>query len=179
MDKWDNSAISCDKIRKKPLFSFKQKYNVVKGDVLMYFVDREKIEKTLLYIEENVTIYQEHPTWETKVERKALERIAQATIEGVLDVGNAMIDGFIMRDPGSYEDIIDILEDEKVVTAEIAAQLKQVIRLRKTLVQDYLQLQHHEVTGVLNETKSSLFIFCNSVRHYLENELGPVSAFRN
>lgn len=27
-----------------------------------------------------------------------------------------MIDGFIMRDPGSYDDIMDILVDEKVVT---------------------------------------------------------------
>ncbi|GAA3319942.1 hypothetical protein GCM10020331_028930 [Ectobacillus funiculus] len=35
-----------------------------------------------------------------------------------LDVGNAIIDGFIMRDPGSYEDIIDILVDEKGCTAE-------------------------------------------------------------
>lgn len=26
-----------------------------------------------------------------------------------------MIDGFIMRDPGSYEDIIDILVDERVI----------------------------------------------------------------
>ena len=34
----------------------------------------------------------------------------------MMDVGNLMIDGFIMRDPGSYEDIIDILIDEKVIT---------------------------------------------------------------
>ena len=31
-----------------------------------------------------------------------------------------MIDGFIMRDPGSYEDIIDIMEDERVITTEMA-----------------------------------------------------------
>ena len=46
----------------------------------------------------------------------ALERMVQISIDSVLDVGNAMIDGFIMRDPGSYEDIIDILLDEKVIT---------------------------------------------------------------
>ena len=37
-------------------------------------------------------------------------------IESIIDVGNTMIDGFIMRDPGGYEDIIDIMEDEKVIT---------------------------------------------------------------
>ena len=31
-----------------------------------------------------------------------------------------MIDGFIMRDPGGYEDIIDIMEDEKVITKEMS-----------------------------------------------------------
>ena len=35
-------------------------------------------------------------------------------MESMMDVGNLMIDGFIMRDPGSYEDIIDILVDEKL-----------------------------------------------------------------
>ncbi|WP_078379107.1 DUF86 domain-containing protein [Sutcliffiella halmapala] len=145
----------------------------------MYFVDREKIEQILVYIEENLKCYQDHSSWNTVVERKALERIVQSTIEGILDVGNAMIDGFIMRDPGSYEDIIDILEDEKVVTSDIAEQLKRLIRLRKTLVQEYLDLQHNELKGNLDETKVAVSVFCVSVRHYLENELGPVSAFKN
>ena len=41
-----------------------------------------------------------------------------------------MIDGFIMRDPGSYDDIIDILEDEKVIQSEQAIPLKAFISLR-------------------------------------------------
>ena len=35
-----------------------------------------------------------------------------------------MIDGFIMRDPGSYEDIIDILMDERVISAEEGQAMK-------------------------------------------------------
>lgn len=42
-----------------------------------------------------------------------------------------MIDGFIMRDPGSYDDIMDILVDEKVVTEEEGTHLKQFISYRK------------------------------------------------
>ena len=44
-----------------------------------------------------------------------------------------MIDGFIMRDPGSYDDIFDILEDEKVITEEMCGSFKNVIQLRKNL----------------------------------------------
>ncbi|WP_404347531.1 DUF86 domain-containing protein [Sutcliffiella horikoshii] len=145
----------------------------------MYFVDREKIEQTLLYIEENITLYQQHSTWNTAVEKKAIERVAVAIIEGILDVGNAMIDGFIMRDPGSYEDIIDILEDEKVVTDDMAKQLKRLVRLRKTLVQEYLLIRHEEVEACLAEVQETVVGFCSAVRTYLESELGPVSAFRN
>ncbi|TYS67010.1 DUF86 domain-containing protein [Sutcliffiella horikoshii] len=145
----------------------------------MYFVDREKIEQTLIYIEENIALYQEHASWNTSIEKKALERVAVAIIEGILDVGNAMIDGFIMRDPGSYEDIIDILEDEKVVTGDMAQQLKRLVRLRKTLVQEYLLISHEEVETCLADVQETVVGFCGAVRVYLENELGPVSAFRN
>ncbi|QFT90457.1 hypothetical protein FIU87_17585 [Bacillus sp. THAF10] len=145
----------------------------------MYFVDREKIEWTLRYIEDNVTLFKNEATWNSPIEKKALERIAIGIIEGMLDVGNSMIDGFIMRDPGSYEDIIDILEDEKVVTNDMAQSLKQVIRMRKTLVQDYLSIDHEEVIGCLNENEATVYAFCESVRRYLVNELGPVSAFKN
>jgi uncharacterized protein YutE (UPF0331/DUF86 family) len=146
----------------------------------MYFVDREKIEKTLLFYEENLQlIVAANSSWTSVIEKKALERITHLTIEAILDVGNSMIDGFIMRDPGSYEDIIDILEDEKVVTTEVANELKEIIRFRKVIVQDYLEINHDELILSLQKNKESLASFPQAVRSYLENELGPVSAFKN
>lgn len=146
----------------------------------MYFVDREKIEKTLLFYEENLQlIVAANSSWTSVVEKKALERISHLTIEAILDVGNSMIDGFIMRDPGSYEDIIDILEDEKVVTTEVANELKEIIRFRKVIVQDYLEINHDELILSLQKNKESLASFPQAVRSYLDNELGPVSAFKN
>ena len=55
-----------------------------------------------------------------------------------MDVGNLIIDGFIMRDPGSYEDIIDIFVDEKVITTDMEAPLKAVVGLRKMLVSEFI-----------------------------------------
>ncbi|WP_078429981.1 DUF86 domain-containing protein [Alkalihalobacterium alkalinitrilicum] len=143
----------------------------------MYFVDREKIETTLSHIEELLNLYRNQTTWESVIEKLALERIGHNLIESIIDVGNAMIDGFIMRDPGSYEDIIDILEDEKVVVPRIAEQLRNVIRLRKQLVQAYVTVDHPILVNVLIENLSAIEAFPEAVRHYLESELGPVSAF--
>nr|WP_285874131.1 DUF86 domain-containing protein [Halalkalibacter oceani] len=114
---------------------------------------------------------------QNELERLALERVASVLIEAIIDVGNSMIDGFIMRDPGGYTDIIDILEDEKVIGAEQAASLKELIQLRKQLVQEYVSVNIAEVIEVMTKSQAALRDFPKDVRRYLIEELGPVSAF--
>lgn len=82
-----------------------------------------------------------------------------------------------MRDPGSYDDIIDIMEDEKVITTDMADPLKKVLALRTMIVREFVTVDNEEIVSVLNETKEVIGAFPERVRHYLENELGPVSAF--
>jgi uncharacterized protein YutE (UPF0331/DUF86 family) len=145
----------------------------------MYFVDREKIEELLQYLGKLINLFTSQKDWSTPLEKTALERLSQMMIESVLDVGNSMIDGFIMRDPGSYEDIIDILMDEKVITAETGESLKILIQYRKSLVQDYIDIDHHVLQEQFSTNLHELVTFSNNVREYLTNELGPVSAFKN
>ncbi|MBW3111073.1 DUF86 domain-containing protein [Bacillus sp. MCCB 382] len=145
----------------------------------MYFVDREKIEEILVYMSEQLTIVSRHEQWNSTLEKLALERSAHVIIESILDVGNSMIDGFIMRDPGSYEDIIDILLDEKVITDSMSEDLKRLVEQRKRLVQDYTCVDHEKLHTTLHEVSETLNQFPTQVRNYLENELGPVSAFKN
>ncbi|MFD2444495.1 DUF86 domain-containing protein [Bacillus sp. CGMCC 1.16607] len=145
----------------------------------MYFVDQLKIEHTLQYLENQLDLFQSLKEWKTPLEKAALERITHMIIESILDVGNAMIDGFIMRDPGSYEDIVDILMDEKVVTNEMGISLKAIISLRKMLVQNYTEISHDEVMTAFNQHMVTLRSFSPKVKEYLKNELGPVSAFKN
>ena len=143
----------------------------------MYFIDRKKMEETLRFMEQQLALFESQPVFGTAIEKLALERIAQTLVESVIDVGNAMIDGFIMRDPGSYEDIIDIMEDENVILPEQSAPLKDVIGLRKGRVREYVTISHDELAAVLTANKKELADFPKRVRAYLENELGPVSAF--
>lgn len=110
--------------------------------------------------------------------KKALERIVHLLVECILDTGNDMIDGFIMRDPGSYDDIMDILVDEKVVPEGEGSQLKKLVSSRKTLVQQYQEVDHHDLLQVISEVEQALEVFPSRIRTYLEQELGPVSAFK-
>jgi uncharacterized protein YutE (UPF0331/DUF86 family) len=145
----------------------------------MYFIDREKIEEILKYLEAQIQLFLSQKEWSTPLEKAALERLNQMMIESVLDVGNSMIDGFIMRDPGSYDDIIDILMDEKVISAETGNGLKVLIQYRKKLVQFYTDIDHRELQADFSKHLPELVNFATNVRDYLANELGPVSAFKN
>jgi len=149
------------------------------GTIKMYFVDRQKIEQHLACLENDIKLYKAKEGWDDELSLLALERLTQLMIDCVLDTSNVIIDGFIMRDPGSYEDIIDILLDEKVISNEMEEQFKRILPLRKMVVQDYLSMNHDELREVLNENFDAFVYFPSAVRRYLENELGPISAFKN
>ena len=144
----------------------------------MYFVDRNKIITTLNHLDELLNLFEGSNDWlNNEVSKLALQRIGHNTIESLMDVGNLIIDGFIMRDPGSYDDIIDILLDEKVIPTEMEQPLKEVVALRKMLVREFVEVDNELILQALNENVASLAKFSGYVKNYIENELGPVSAF--
>ncbi|WP_085522876.1 DUF86 domain-containing protein [Tuberibacillus sp. Marseille-P3662] len=143
----------------------------------MYFVDRETIEEKAAYIEQHLMILNQYQDWSGKLEQLALERMAHTLIEAVIDIGNQMIDGFIMRDPGSYGDIIDILTDEQVIDGDSQDALKRLLTWRKSLVQAYQNINGQELAAAMYDVKPFVERFPQQVRRYLEKELGPISAF--
>ena len=144
----------------------------------MYFVNRSEIEQIITYMD---SLLQEikDKQYSSVIEKLGLERLSHMVIESILDVGNLMIDGFIMRDPGSYHDIIDILVDEKVIPEQDEASYKAIIDLRQMLVQEYLNIDHKRIKDVLFTNKDVLKQFSYHIRTYLDNELGVANAFSN
>jgi len=144
----------------------------------MYFVDRNKISVTLQHLDEIISIFEKEENWlQNDITVLALQRIGHNTMEALMDVGNLIIDGFIMRDPGSYEDIIDILVDEKVITPEMDKPFKEIVGLRKMLVREFVNVDNELVLKVFTKNLEAIKQFSPLVTNYLENELGPVSAF--
>lgn len=144
----------------------------------MYFVDRSKIEQTVLYMDEIIQDLDRHK-YESFLEKLSLERMVHVLIESTLDAGNMMIDGFIMRDPGGYEDIIDILIDEKVLPQNEEETYKEMIRLRKMIVNDYASIDHDKLKEMVIGNKDIFASFSTHIRKYLDNELGVANAFSN
>jgi uncharacterized protein YutE (UPF0331/DUF86 family) len=114
----------------------------------------------------------EIPFIENSIRYFAGQRVLQLAIEAITDVGSLLIDGFIMRDPGSYQDIIEIMQDERVLTPEYSERLMDMVSHRKALTQGYLQIDRKELYRWLEEHVEDTERFPKDIRKYLHQELG-------
>jgi uncharacterized protein YutE (UPF0331/DUF86 family) len=145
------------------------------GGSSVYYVNRKQIETILEQIPDlNNGLRHAASSWDgSTILGLVQERCLHLAVEVVTDVGSCLIDGFIMRDAGSYEDIISIIHEEKVLgDSGIYPDLTSLVALRKPLVQDYYVWERkalHPLTLVL---PGVLEQFASEVRGYLDRELG-------
>lgn len=138
----------------------------------MYYVNREQIEQRLNVLPEIVEVLKTVTSsqQEALLERYAKERALHLAIEVVTDVGSLLIDGFIMRDASSYEDIVDIIHGEKVIDASLHSLMIELVRQRKPLVQDYTDVDYSALSGLTLRLIPALNHFADQVRSYLIQE---------
>lgn len=157
---------------------YKRRFNKLislNGGSTLYFIDGKKITKNLVFMDSLLETYEAQNNWkQDTIHELAVARIANVLIEAVIDVGNTLIDGFIMRDPGSYEDIIDILVDEKAITPEMEAPLKELISHRRVLVRDILEVDIDALIQTMNNILPALKQFKPTVEAFVEKEAGIV-----
>lgn len=139
----------------------------------MYYVNREQIAVRLNSITEIASALQSlAANWQgTVLEGLAQERALHLAIETVTDVGSFLIDGFILRDASSYEDIIEITGEAGAFPGSMQATLIELVKLRKPLVQDYYVWQRTELHPLSLIISSLLPVYKQSIEDYLEREL--------
>ncbi|WP_019121436.1 DUF86 domain-containing protein [Brevibacillus massiliensis] len=143
----------------------------------MYNVDTNRIEEVLAYMERSVELLrglaarEDAQLMADPVAMAAAERGLHLSLEAIADVGNALIDGFIMRDPGSYADIVEILRDERVIDDAEAKVLTDVVAFRKQLVIEYTQVPALDMLRLIRSSLDTLAQFPVRVRSYLKAEL--------
>lgn len=138
----------------------------------MYYVNREQIELRLNVLPEIVEVLKMETSsqQEALLERYAKERALHLAIEVVTDVGSLLIDCFIMRDASSYEDIIDIIHGEQVIDASLHELMIELVRQRRPLVQDYIEVDYSALSGLSLQLIPALNQFAEQVRSYLLQE---------
>lgn len=142
------------------------------GVTMMYFVNKEKLNTKLNYLQQLITDYPQ-----SKDNHYAFERIAQMFIESAVDIGNMVIDGFILRDPGNYKDVIDILELEKVISKDTQVHINKTVDVRKQFVHYYDELDTANLIPLFDDTVPYYQQFIEEVIRFLKSEDVPVTAF--
>ena len=137
----------------------------------MYFVDKDILNERLLYVEELTETFE-------KVEGLALERTCHMLIEAAVDVGNMIIDAFILRDPGSYQDVMDIMENEGVIPEEDNERFRATFEWRSELTRNYTRLNHDQMKQDFASNLSAYSDFKQNVLNFFENEGQAVTAFK-
>ncbi|MBD2846005.1 DUF86 domain-containing protein [Paenibacillus sp. IB182496] len=138
----------------------------------MYYVNRSQIDERLAGVPELADcLRQLAASWsKDALQGLAQERALHLAIETVTDVGSCLIDGFMMRDASSYEDIIEVISGERVFPEELEAPLRELVRLRKPLVQEYYVWQRSELHPLTPRLPEVLTVFSQSVRQYLNEQ---------
>lgn len=138
----------------------------------MYFVDKNKLIERLDYItklSEDIK----------GAEGYALERISHMLIESTVDVGNMIIDAFILRDPGSYSDVMDIMALEGVITDDTRDEFLQTFQWRTILQREYTEIDHDQLKMDFLKHLSAYATFKSDVEQFFENENQSITAFGN
>ncbi|WP_134684147.1 DUF86 domain-containing protein [Brevibacillus migulae] len=142
----------------------------------MYDINTARIEDRLTHMDRmltalsQLTLQNGQGITEKPIELLAMERALHTCIEAIVDVGNDMIDGFIMRDPGSYADVVEILRDEKVLTDVQAKQLTEVVEFRRQLVNEYTKVPAADMAKLVEKSVEVLGQFAPAVRSYIQKE---------
>jgi uncharacterized protein YutE (UPF0331/DUF86 family) len=97
----------------------------------------------------------------------AAERALHIGVETLTDIGNIMIDALVMRDAASYEDIFEILTDEKVFEKEFAEHFMGAVRFRKLLAHEYLKLDAEQVWDAVQKYHGDFATIRDSIAKYV------------
>lgn len=136
----------------------------------MLFVDKNLILTRLDYIKD---LTEEIDTDNTL----ALERVCEMLIEASVDVGNMIIDAFVLRDPGNYLDVMDIMKTEGVISEDDFKKFEDTFKFRNDLVRNYENVNHEEMRKVFKENLSAYQNFKDNVLHFFKTDPQAVTAF--
>lgn len=112
----------------------------------------KKLEKCVQKLRTVATVDKKKFLKDEDLQDKA-ERNLHIAIECCLDIGNHIISALGFRTPKDYEDIFQILGEEKIIPREFSQSLRGIGGFRNILVHDYLDVDLSKVYDHLQKLK--------------------------
>lgn len=97
----------------------------------------------------------------------AMERYLQLAAECVLSVGNHVIAGLNLRKPATYDQIMQILAEEKVIAKKVLASAKPIASVRSLLVHDYGEVNREKLFDIARTMVPTLETLAKAYKKFL------------
>lgn len=120
-------------------------------------VDRERIERRLMKLEQTVRKLKEIATysWEDYNQNEGLkdraERNLQLAAQSCIDLANHLIADLGFRSPLTYAESFTVLREEGIISPDLAETMQKIAGFRNILVHDYLEIDQQIVYTTLNK----------------------------
>ena len=93
---------------------------------------------------------------------------ALVAIEALLDISSALIAQEGFRHPGSYSEIIMILEENGILSPQLAKKLEPMPKFRNLLVHDYADIDLKRIYEIVSKNLNDLVAFKDSLILFLK-----------
>ena len=98
------------------------------------------------------------------------ERYLQLAIECILDVGNSLIISFDLRKPSDRQEIIDILEEGKIISSLLATRLSGIAGFRNLLIHEYIKIDREKVYQILKNRVPDIETYAKGITRFLKKK---------
>ena len=98
------------------------------------------------------------------------ERLLEVMIQAMIDIGNHLIAGLLLKKPEDYRQIFDILAQNRILPQELLPKARELVGLRNLLVHDYLDVDHERLYEEAKAGLGDFEAFCEAVVRFLRQQ---------
>ncbi|HLC88710.1 MAG TPA: DUF86 domain-containing protein [Candidatus Nanoarchaeia archaeon] len=100
--------------------------------------------------------------------RRACEKTVESAIEAVIGIISIIVSDKKLGLPQSEDDLINLLENNQIITKTLASKIRQMKGFRNVLVHKYAQIDDVLVYHFLKKELDDFDLFEKEVREYLK-----------
>ncbi|MEK7540134.1 MAG: DUF86 domain-containing protein [Patescibacteria group bacterium] len=103
-----------------------------------------------------------------EIEMGAVLHYLALGIESILDIGSHILTEDFGTSPQTYEEVIQLLGQKKVISMELAKQSSGIGKFRNKMIHEYSHINFEKVYGYLQKTPKELKRFDQAFSRYLK-----------
>ncbi len=139
-------------------------------------IDKQLIERKIRKIEEflrelrDVKIDSFDEFKKNTIVKRFIERNIELSIEQMVDICKHFISGLDLKEPETYSECFDIIEEGGVIPVEKADIFKSMVRFRNVLIHAYDGVDDSITYGIYKKHLQDFRNFADIIRSYLQKE---------